>query len=405
MLNREAEELLADVLVEKINSANEKILQAIGTSLALFDTIKPSQAYQLSQILKYGGSYEEIARTLAKVSGRNVSDIYKIFQQIAKDNKQFAKEFYRYRGIDFIPYEQDTALKRQVDALASITNNTYKNMLNSNVVGYIYDDIYGNKAFKTIQDTYYDLIDRATLNVIQGKETFDTELKNTLKQIGGSGLITYESGRTRRLDSAVRMNVQDSIRKFNQELTRQFGAEYGADGVEITVHLNPAPDHADTQGKQFSIEEYEKLQTTGYAKDVNGNTHDLHRELKSGEEAEDFRPIGELNCYHRILNIIIGVSKPQYTEEQLQKINEANEKGFEYEGKHYTNYEGTQLQRKLETAIRQQKDEKILAESIGQEDMIQEANAKIKLLTKKYNELSKASGLKRKPKRMQIVRR
>ena len=64
---------------------------------------------------------------------------------------------------------------------ASITNNTYKNMLNSNVVGYIYDDIYGNKAFKTIQDTYYDLIDRATLNVIQGKETFDTELKNTLK--------------------------------------------------------------------------------------------------------------------------------------------------------------------------------------------------------------------------------
>lgn len=405
MLNREAEELLADVLVEKINSANEKILQAIGASLALFDTIKPSQAYQLAQILKYGGSYEEIARTLAKVSERNVSDIYKIFQQVAKDNKQFAKEFYRYRGIDFIPYEQDTALKRQVEALASITNNTYKNMLNSNVVGYIYDDIYGNKAFKTIQDTYYDLIDRATLNVIQGKETFDTELKNALKQIGGSGLITYESGRTRRLDSAVRMNVQDSIRKFNQELTRQFGAEYGADGVEITVHLNPAPDHADTQGKQFSIEEYEKLQTTGYAKDVNGKTYDLHRELKSGEDAEDFRPIGELNCYHRILNIIIGVSKPQYTEEQLQKINEANEKGFEYEGKHYTNYEGTQLQRKLETAIRQQKDEKILAESIGQEDMIQEANAKIKLLTKKYNELSKASGLKRKPKRMQIVRR
>ena len=89
----------------------------------------------------------------------------------------------------------------------------------------------------------------------------------------------------------------------------------------------------------------------------------------------------------------------------MQKINESNEKGFEYEGKHYTNYEGTQLQRKLETAIRQQKDEKILAESIGQEDMIQEANAKIKLLTKKYNELSKASGLKRKPKRMQIVRR
>lgn len=405
MLNREAEELLAEVLVDRINSANEKILESIGSSLKMFDTIKPSQAFQLAQILKYGGSYERIARILAKVSGRNVSDIYKIFQQVAKDNKQFAQEFYKYRGIDFIPYEKDIVLQSQVKALARITNNTYKNILNSNIVGYVYDDAYGNKAFKNIKDTYYDLIDRAVLNITQGKETFDSELKQTLKQIGGSGLVTYESGRTRRLDSAVRMNIQDSVRKFNQELTQQYGAEYDADGVEITVHNFPAPDHADTQGKQFSNEEYIKLQSTGYAIDVNGKKHNLHRKLKNGISAEDHRPIGELNCYHRILNIIIGISKPQYTEEQLQQIKDENEKGFEFEGKHYTMYEGTQLQRRLETAVREQKDIKVLAETSGQEDLLAEANAKIKVIRKKYKELCNVSGLKPKPKRMQIVRR
>lgn len=395
MLNREAEELLADVLAERIDSANQQILETIGESLKMFNTIKPSQAHQLAQILKYGGSYEEIARTLAKISGRNVTDIYKIFQQVAKDNKQFAKEFYKYRGIDFIPYEKDIALKNQVLALANLTNNTYKNIINSSVVGYLYQDQNGNTMFKNIRDIYNDLIDRATLNVTQGKTTFDNGVRETLKQIGGSGLITYESGRTRRLDSAVRMNVQDSIRQFNQEITKQYGAEYGADGIEITVHLNPAPDHADIQGRQFSKEEFDKLENHEVAKDLQGRVYD-------GAEK---RRINEYNCYHGFNNIIIGVSKPRYTDEQLKKIIDDNNKGFTYDGKHYTMYQGTQLQRRLETAIRQQKDTQVLAKASGDSELIKETSDKIKLLRRKYNELCSVSGLKPKPKRMQIVRR
>lgn len=392
MLNREAEEVLSDILAERINDANEKILEKIGESLKALNTIKPSQAHQLAQILKFGGSYEEIAKILAKVSGKNVADIYKIFQQVARDNKAFAEEFYQYRGIDFIPYEKDLPLKNQVLALANLTRDTYKDIAESTIVGYVYKDASGQTQFKNLRDTYYDLIDRAVLNITQGKGTFDEGLTETLKQIGGSGIVTYQSGHTRRLDSAVRMNMQDSVRKFNQELTLQYGQQYGADGVEISVHEYPAPDHEDIQGRQFTLEEYEKLENKQPAKDVRGITYD-------GSEK---RHIGEFNCYHRVFNIVVGVSNPLYTDRQLEQIREENQEGFELDGKHYTMYEGTQLQRRLETAIRQQKDTQILGKASGNNELIEESQNKIRLLNKKYNELCRVSGLKPKTRNMRV---
>ena len=54
------------------------------------------------------------------------------------------------------------------------------------------------------------------------------------------------------------------------------------------------------------------------------------------------RHVGELNCYHYIYSIVLGVSKPLYSKEELETDKRANEEGFEFEGKHYTMYEGTQ---------------------------------------------------------------
>ena len=337
MLSQEVEERLAERLVNRIEEANSSILKKIGEAIKQISTLSPSQAYQVSQILKYGGSYEEIAKELAKVSGKNVQDIYKIFDEVAKENKQFAKDFYKYRGIDYIPYKDDLALQNQVRSIAAVTANTYINIANTSMIGFIQDG-----QFKQLQQVYYDTIDKAILSVIQGKEDFYSSMRNTLKELGGNGLVEYRSGYKRRLDSVVRMNILDGIRQLNKETSRRFGQEYGADGVEISVHSNPAPDHEDIQGRQFSNEEYEKLENGDIAKDVKGNNYD----------GSDKRHIGELNCYHKVFNIIIGVSKSEYTDEQLKKIQEDNEKGFEFEGKHYTNYEGTQLQRRIETEKR-----------------------------------------------------
>ena len=393
-MKQEITEQLADRLVERIEETNAYIYKKIGNVIKTISTLKPSDAYQLSQILKYGGSYEEIARELAKASGKNVQEIYRIFDEVAKNNKQFAKDFYEFRGVQYVPYSQDIALQQQVKSLATLTANTYINIANTKGIGFLFKDLNGQMTFKNIQQSYYEIIDRGILSISQGKETFDTEMRKIMKQLGHNGVVLYDNGRTRRLDSSLRMNLLDGIRLLNQETTKRFGQEYDADGIEISVHSNPAPDHADIQGRQFRIEEYEKLENGQWAKDVNGIEY-------NGAEK---RHIGEYNCYHDIFNIVIGVSKPEYTEEQLKKIQEDNEKGFMYEGKHYTMYEGTQLQRRIELEIRKQKDTQILARAGGKdfEDLAIESEKKIRQLTSKYNELCKTSGLLPKKQRMSV---
>ena len=387
MLRQEIEEQLAERLVNRIEEVNATILEKIGQAIKKISTLTPSQAYQISQMLKYGGSYEEIAKELAKVSGKNVQDIYKIFDEVAKENKQFAKEFYRYRGMDFIPYSKDTALQNQVRSIATLTANTYVNIANTSMIGLVIDG-----QFKNLQQAYYDVIDKAILSVAQGKQDFYSSMRDTLKELGGNGLVEYRSGYKRRLDSVVRTNMLDGIRELNMETSKRFGQEYNADGVEISVHTAPAPDHSDIQGKQFSNEEYEILENGGTAKDIKGNKYD----------GADKRHIGELNCYHKIFPIVIGVSKPQYTDEQLKKIQDDNKKGFEFEGKHYTNYEGTQLQRRIETEIRKAKDTQILAKASGDMELVGQSQDRITKLTHKYNDLCKVSGLLPKKIRMQV---
>ena len=334
MLSQEVEERLAEHLTARIEEANSYILKRIGEAIKQISTLTPSQAYQIAQILKYGGTYNEIAKELARVSGKNVQDIYKIFEQVAKDNKEFAKQFYKYRKIDFIPYSKDIALQNQVNSIARLTAETYLNIANTRGIGFLFRNQDGQMYFKDIQQAYYEIIDRGILAISQGKETFQTEMRRIIKDVGGNGVVIYESGRTRRLDSAVRMNILDGIRQVSNETAQRYAEEYNADGIEISVHSNPAPDHADVQGRQFSNEEYKKLSDGEVAKDYKG----ISRQLGHSKNGS-YRHISEYNCYHKIFPIVLGVSKPEYTDKQLKEIQEKNEKGFEFEGKHYTNYE------------------------------------------------------------------
>ena len=108
--------------------------------------------------------------------------------------------------------------------------------------------------FKGLRETYNEALDTALLNVGQGKETFDSAISRILKDIGNSGLKTvdYKSGRSVRLDSTLTMHLKSRLRELHNENQKIIGEEIGADGVEISVHLNPAPDHEEAQGRQFS---------------------------------------------------------------------------------------------------------------------------------------------------------
>ena len=148
---------------------------------------------------------------------------------------------------------------------------------------------------------------------------------------------------------------------------------------------------------ELPVQYWGKLQNGEEATDYKGKKITLDHDGKNG-----YRPISEMNCYHYVFSIILGVSKQRYGEEQLQQIIDDNNKGFEFEGKHYTNYEGTQLQRSIERAIREQKDIQILGRSSDNKELIAESQEKIRILSNKYKQLRDVSELPTKPRRLRV---
>lgn len=399
MINEKQIELLVERLVRRVEEANTYFLMKMGSSIKKIRELTPSQAQQLVQILKYGGNYEDIIKEISKYTDLDIKDIDNIFSAYAKKDQLFYEKFYKYRDVPFVPYENNLNLQMQTNALSRVARTEMYNFTRENVLGYTIKDLKGKVQFMGLRDTYNRVLDEALLNVSQGKESFDSAMTHILKDIGGSGLKTleFESGRSMRLDSAIRMHLKSRLRELHNENQKIIGEEIGADGIEISVHLNPAPDHAEAQGRQFSNEEYDKLNSGLQAEDYKGRKVTLDHDNKNG-----YRPISEMNCYHYVFSIVLGVSEPEYSEKQLEKINESNEQGFEFEGKHYSLYDGEQLLRKVELELRKSKDTQILARSSNNAELVGETQSRITQLTSKYRDILKASGLKSKLERAKV---
>ena len=403
MLSEEVIDMLVERLANRIEKANTYVLKEIGETIKKIGTLNATSSQQLYQLIRYGGDYDKIIRKLAEVTELNVKEIYKIFDEAAKTENIFFEKFYKYRGKKFIPYEYNTMLKNQVRALANLTVNNYMNISKTLAFakrtpnGIIYTDL---------SKTYQDIIDKSILSISQGKTSYQDEIYSDIKELAESGIKTvdYASGRSVRLDSAVRMNVKSGLRDMRYEIQKIYGEEFEYDGWEVSVHEAPAPDHAEVQGRQFSIEEYDKLQKFGVAKDYKNKIINMHLDLKNAEASRiSFRAIRQYNCYHYEFPIILGVSKPEYSDKELKNIIKRNNKKIKFDGKEYTKYECTQLQRKLELAIRKEKDKQIIAKASGNNKLVDKAQQKISQLTHKYNELSETSGLPTKVQRLRVV--
>ena len=137
--------------------------------------------------------------------------------------------------------------------MARATAETYLNL--SNTTGFTTTNNQGKRIFNDIANTYVNTVDKAVLNLTQGKDTFYNSMQDTIKELGSSGIktVNYESGYSRRLDSSVRMNIMSAIRDLHNTVQNIIGKQVGTDGVEISVHTNPAEDHQDIQGKQFRM--------------------------------------------------------------------------------------------------------------------------------------------------------
>ena len=203
------------------------------------------------------------------------------------------------------------------------------------------------------------------------------------------GVIQFDTGYRRRVDSQVRMNVLEGIRQLSMGVNQQVGKEFGANGVEISVHGLCAEDHIGIQGKQFSLNGDVTVKGRFY-RDYNR----MNNALK--------RPIGTLNCKHYLLYILLGVSSPVYSEKELEEMNQSSRELIEIDGKTKTRYEWSQEQRRIETEIRRQKDTAVLAAGMGDMPLRREAQATINELRDKYDKISAHASIDPRYERMSV---
>ena len=243
-----------------------------------------------------------------------------------------------------------------------------------------------------LQSAYRSVINEARSYSNVSENLFDVAMQKTESQLFDSGVRYEVNGNSQSAVRAVRFNVLESIKNLIQRVQDTMGKQFGADGVELSAHVAPAPDHAPAQGHQFTFENRDKMQSGEDFEDIQGNHY-------IGFE----RQIYQYNCRHYFMNIKIGKKEPEYTQEQLDKILEDNERGYTTpRGKHYTLYECSQIQRRYERKIRQAKEKYLFSKSLGkQADMFTSRN-RVGSLTTQYKQFSRLCGLPAKLERIRV---
>ena len=413
MLNENKQEELLKIFQQRFEDYNTKVLKILGETIKKFKNLNPKEAYSLAQQLKYNTTVKDLLNELSKISGLSVKDLKAILEKVARENIGFADVYYKARGLETPIYEQNRALQRLVSSVYNISGAEFKNIAKSTGFRLLGDN--GEPLLLDIDETYKYVIDKCVIAISQGKETYQQSMRSTLKQLSSSGVrkIEYESGYSRRLDTSIRQNILDSIRQVSNESQKLFGEEFGYNAIEVSHHSNSAPDHSnnDIENGNFDIDGHQFVKLDILKEQIkNGTEKEItlkdidevnHRVKYKGKWYYDFdyinnnlnRPVSTMSCYHYIFSVVLGVSRPQFTDKQLEEDKKKNNDGFEFEGKHYTFYEAEQLLNRIALEIRKNKDMQIMAKSSGDDDLILSSQTKITQLTTKYRQVVKVSGL------------
>ena len=372
--------ILAQRVLDLYLPVHQLYLEKIGQHLKAIGNIKPADVRRLQEMQRMRGNAREIAEELAMASDKSAEEIEAIFSEIASEQYDFSRQFYTAQGLRQLPFSENRNLQRIVKAEANRTAKTLKNLSRTTA-----------SQIKRNPSGYREAVDFAVRCVSSGMTDYNSAIRRVVRKAAEEkiGVIQFDTGYRRRVDSQVRMNVLEGIRQLSMGVNQQVGKEFGANGVEISVHGLCAEDHIGIQGKQFSLNGDVTVKGRFY-RDYNR----MNNALK--------RPIGTLNCKHYLLYILLGVSSPVYSEKELEEMNQSSRELIEIDGKTKTRYEWSQEQRRIETEIRRQKDTAVLAAGMGDMPLRREAQATINELRGKYDKISAHASIDPRYERMSV---
>lgn len=355
---------LRDRAFQITDPINDYLLEDIARRISEAGQLTSTAAYQVWRMQQLGVSQQEIQKRLQKLLRASRQEIGQLLTQSAEVGYRF--DISRLPSVQAVPFQQNTVLQQIVSAAVELAQEDFTNL--TQTLGMV--DPYGNA--QPLQAAYRACTDFAFKQVVTGAADYSSAIRQATRNLAAQGVrvIDYESGVHTSLEAAVRRNIMGGLGLMQERISRANHDALGCDGWEITAHASSAPDHEPIQGRQYSDAAYEALNNSLV------------------------RRIGTLNCGHAAFPIILGVNSPQYTPKELEKLRADNEKGVTVDGKHYTGYEATQMQRKLERAIRGQKRRVMIDEAAGDNEKLVTDRIKLRQLNQKYEHFSKSAGLK-----------
>lgn len=311
-IEKQANQLYANLELDIIEEIAARIANFGYANTVVVNDIKIAQ--------EMGVLYQDIVTLVAKYNNTSYKEVNRIFTEASETSLNYDDKIYKEAGIDPKPLSQSESIKQTMNATIERTAGNLQNLCMTTA--------------NTAQTQFYNAINSAYMFTSTGVKSYTQAILDEIKNISKQGaIIQYPSGARRSVESAVRTNIVTAINQNCGKLQELRADELGWDLMELTAHSGARPEHARWQGKIVS-----RSEKKGYLS---------FRDIGYGE-ATGFKGV---NCRHDWYPYYPGSTKT-YTQEQLNAWK--NEK-VTYNGKEYSKYEATQIQRKIERQIRNDK--------------------------------------------------
>lgn len=366
-------ESLPDSLVDMYGLVEMDILTDMARRISTYDYFIPAAQHQNQKLQELGMVQSEIIAKLSAITGQSQAEIVALLTEAGEQAIQDDLEYYTAAEV-YAPDKVDTeALYEQLNAGLIQTEGAFKNLTRT----------IANTATKQFENA----LDRAWLQISTGAFDYTTAIKNAITDLSslGLGAVKYPSGRVDSIEVAVRRAVVTGANQTASKTQEKLADQLEVELVEVTAHGGARPEHAKWQGKVFSRRGRVEIDGVVY--------EDLAKATGYGSGAG----LCGWNCRHNFHPYIPGTART-WNDKQLKAL---EEKKIEYNGVKMTEYEASQVQRKIEREIRKQKRTISALEAAGED--ASEYRSRLRNAQKSYTDFTNQTGMKKQSARTQIA--
>lgn len=377
---------LPEELEELFRALEITLLEEICSRLKVAGELNEVTVQDIRTLRAHGIDLKEIEKAIRKTSSISETNLNELLDDVMERNQKYYTEL-----IDLAHITQPETLVSVEDTLAIYeqTKQTLRNITRS--MGFLVD---AGRTMLPPAKAYQWALDNAVMQVQSGAINYNQAIKAAVKQLADSGLkvVDYESEHRDQIDVAARRAVMTGVNQICAKYTEQSAEYLDTHYFEVSAHAGardkpgPSPwsSHKDWQGKVYSIR----------ANDIYPNIYEVCG-LGSVDGLEG------ANCRHRRNVWVEGVSERTYTDEQLEHIDD--DLGCEFDGKEYTAYEATQMQRRVEREARKLKREKAAYKAAGLTEDERTLSIRLRRMNAKYKAFSAAAGLPEQKERLKVL--